>query len=164
MTKRYSLVWGVILIVVGTAFLASQFIPGLFSWFRWPLLLIVPGGFFVLLSLVGRNGGLLIPGFVLVGLGGIFLVQDSTGDWDSWAYIWTLIPGLAGLGMLIGGLYDDETAELRSNSLWLIGGSLVAFGIFGGMFGLDIELLRFWPVLLIAVGVVFLYRSLRPQK
>ena len=60
MTKRYSLVWGVILIVVGTAFLANQFAPGLFSWFRWPLLLIVPGGFFVLLSLVGRNGGLLI--------------------------------------------------------------------------------------------------------
>ena len=49
-------------------------------------------------------------------------------------------------------------------AIGLIGGSLVAFGIFGGMFGLDIELLRFWPVLLIAVGVFFLYRSLRPQK
>ena len=82
--KRDNLIWGVILIAVGTAFLANQFVPGLFSWFRWPLLLIVPGGFFVLLSLVGRNGRLLIPGFVLVGLGGIFLFQDATGEWDSW--------------------------------------------------------------------------------
>ena len=162
--KRDSLVWGIILIVLGGAFLVYQLFPDLFGGFRWPWIFFALGGVFVIASLVGRVGGMMVPGVILLGLGGIFLYQDTTGNWDSWAYVWTLMPGLAGLGMLIGGLYDAELAKARPVSLMLVIGSLIAFAIFGGFFGLEPGLLRFWPVLIILLGIFVLFRALRTEK
>jgi hypothetical protein len=162
--KRESLVWGIILILLGAAFLVNQLFPDVFGGFRWPWILLALGAIFTIASLVGRVGGMMIPGIILLGLGGIFLYQDATGDWASWAYVWTLIPGLAGLGMLIGGLYDRELAQARPIALIMVLASLIFFALFGGFFGLDPSLLRYWPVLLILLGLYVLYKALRPGK
>lgn len=162
--KRDSLVWGIILIVLGGAFLVNQLFPDLFGGFSWPWILLALGGIFALVSLIGRVGGLMIPGVILLGLGGIFFYQDTTGNWDSWAYVWALIPAFVGLGMLIGGLYDPELRPARRVALLLIAGGLLMFMIFGGFFGLDPSLVRFWPVLLILFGLFILFKALRPGK
>lgn len=162
--KRDSMVWGIILIVLGAAFLVNQLFPNVFGGFSWPWILIVLGGVFTIASLVSRTGGLMIPGLILIGLGGIFIYQTRSGNWESWAYIWALIPAFAGLGMVIGGLYDPEMREARGAGLLMILGGLIAFAVFGGFFGLNQNLLRFWPVLLILLGLVVLFRALRPRK
>jgi hypothetical protein len=46
----------------------------------------------------------------------------------------------------------------------MIGGGLVAFLIFGGFFGLDPSLARYWPVLLILLGLWVLFKALRRPK
>lgn len=150
--------------MLGGAFLVNQLFPTLFSGFSWPWILLALGGIFALVSLIGRVGGLMIPGVILLGLGGIFFYQDTTGNWDSWAYIWALIPAFVGLGMLIGGLYDPELRAARRVALLLIAGGLLMFVIFGGFFGLDPSLVRFWPVLLILFGLFVLFKALRPGK
>lgn len=159
--KRQNLVWGIILILLGGAFLVYQLFPDLLGGFRWPWILLALGVVFAIASLVGRVGGLMIPGAILLGLGGIFLYQDTTGDWDSWAYIWALIPGFVGLGMLIGGLYDRELAGARPAALIMMLVSLILFAVFGGFLGLQPDILRFWPVLLILLGLFVLLKAVR---
>lgn len=166
--KHSSLIWGLILIGLGVAFLLNQFIPGLFSWFEWPWILIALGGIFAVTSLVRRVGGMMIPGLILLGLGGIFLYQTTTDNWESWAYVWTLMPALAGLGMFIGGSYDPDMRPARVGGLFLFVGGLAAFAVFGavftGLFGLNAGILRFWPVLLILLGLAVLVGSMRKGK
>ena len=162
--KRENVVWGIILILLGVGFLVYQLNPGLFDGFRWPWIIVALGAIFTLGSLIGRVGGLMIPGLVLLGLGGIFLYQDRTGDWASWAYVWTLMPALAGLGMVIGGLYDRELRQARGVGILMFLGGLAAFVIFGGFFGLGPGVLRYWPVLVILVGLWLLVQALRTRK
>ncbi len=162
--KRDNIVWGIILIVIGGVFLAGRLFPDLFSGFTWPWILLALGGVFGLAGLVSRTGGLLVPAAILLGLGGIFLYQERTGDWDSWAYVWALIPGFAGLGMLAGGLIDREMVPARPAALVMMIASAVLFVVFGGFLGLDPAILRFWPVLLILLGLWVLARALRPKK
>lgn len=159
--KRENLVGGLVLILLGLAFLAYQLFPDLFGGFSWPWILAGIGAVLAVGSLVGRIGGLMIPAAILLGLAGIFLYQERTGDWASWAYIWALIPGFVGLGMLIGGLYDRELGEARGASVFLLLLSAVLFAVFGGLFGLDLSLLRYWPILLILLGVWILIKALR---
>jgi hypothetical protein len=162
--KRESLVGGVILILLGLGFLAFQLFPDLFSGFSWPWILMIIGAVLAIGSLIGRVGGLMIPATILLGLAGIFLYQERTDNWASWSYIWTLIPGFVGLGMFIGGLYDRELAQSRSGSLILMLISAILFAIFGGFFGLDVSIIRYWPVLLIIFGLWVLIKSLRTNK
>jgi hypothetical protein len=162
--KRDNLIWGVILILLGGAFLVYQLFPNLFGGFSWPWILIAIGVIFAVSSLVSRVGGLMVPGVILLTLGGIFLYQDRTGNWDSWAYVWALLPAAAGLGMVIGSLYDREMVPARSAGLIMIVAGLIAFVIFGGFFGLDPGLARFWPVIIILVGLFVLFKALRPRK
>jgi hypothetical protein len=37
---------------------------------------------------------------IIGGIGGILYWQSYTGDWASWAYVWTLIPGFSGIGII----------------------------------------------------------------
>jgi hypothetical protein len=162
--KRENVVWGIILILLGLGFLVFQFFPDLFGAFSWPWILLIIGGVFIIAGLVGRIGGLMIPGTILLGLGGIFLYQEQTGNWESWAYIWTLIPGFVGLGMFLGGLFDQELGKARGAAFILMIVSAILFAIFGGFFGLEPGILRFWPVALILFGLWILFKALRPAK
>jgi len=162
--KRENVVWGVILILVGIGFLLYQLRPELFAGISWPWILLALGGIFLIAALLARVGGLMIPAVFLLGLGGIFTYQVNTGDWGSWAYIWTLMPGFAGLGMLLGGLFDRELAQARGVAVFLLGLSVVLFAVFGGFFGLEPSILRYWPVVLILIGAYVFLRAMRPRE
>lgn len=162
--KRNNLAWGLILILVGLGFLLFQVFPGIEAEFQWPWILIGVGTIFAVASVLTRTGGLMIPAFIIGGLGAIFLYQTNTDNWASWAYIWTIIPGFVGAGMLVGGLYDPDLRSARPASFILLAVSAVALVIFSGMLGFDNSLLQYWPVLLILAGAIVLIRSLLGSK
>ena len=162
--KRVSVVWGLILILAGVGFLAYQMFPNLFAGFAWPWLLVALGAIFVVVSLLTRTGGTIVPGVILLGVGGILLYQTRTGNWESWAYLWPLMPGLAGLGLFLGSFIDQEMRPARLVGLIMLAAGLVLLAVFGGLFGLTPEILRFWPVLLILVGAIIFFRALRPRS
>ena len=162
--KRESIVWGLILILLGLGFLAYQMFPGIFAGFAWPWLLVALGAIFVVVSLLTRTGGTIVPGVILLGVGGILLYQTRTGNWESWAYLWPLMPGLAGLGLFLGSFIDREMRPARLVGLIMLAAGLVLLAVFGGLFGLTPEILRFWPVLLILVGAIIFFRALRPRS
>jgi len=160
MVERKGFVAGILLILLGGFFLAAQLMPEIFGYIFWPFILVGIGGVFLLSALLTRTGGLAIPGSILLGLGGIFYYQTMTNDWESWSYIWTLIPGFVGLGVIIASLLSRDGPRFDSGGLVLMAISAMGFLMFGGMFGLDLEMSTMWPIFLIGIGVITLFSAL----
>jgi hypothetical protein len=160
MEQRKGFAAGILLILLGGFFLAAQLMPEIFGYVFWPFILVGIGGVFLLSALLTRTGGLAIPGSILMGLGGIFYYQAMTNDWASWSYIWTLIPGFVGFGVIIAGLFSRSGPRFDSGGLVLMAISAMGFLLFGGMFGLNLDVSTLWPIFLIGIGVITLFSAL----
>jgi hypothetical protein len=160
MKRNNGVVGGVILIILGLLFLAREIFPEFFEFLDWPFIIIGLGGIFLLWAILSGTGGLAVPGSILVGIGGIFYYQNLTGDWESWAFIWALIPGFVGVGIIISGIIDRNYKEAFSGGLIMLLISGMLFFAFGSAFGLEQEITKYWPVLLILLGVVALVRAM----
>ena len=155
--KNYQLVGGILLILLGATIFLVRIIPipnywsGFFT--GWPMILIGIGlGLFVLGLLFGTPD-MVVPASIVAGLGGIFLYQNSTQDWESWSYLWSLIPGFVGIGLILSGLIKWRLKDEVREGFRLIIISAVLFSIFGAIFGRIQALGQFWPVILIVLGL-----------
>lgn len=165
MKKRTDLVWGLILIIVGVFLLVTRLYPNTFNFLDWPFSIIGVGIVFLLAAILSRNGGLAIPGCIVGGIGGILYYQEMTGQWQTWAYAWTLIPGFVGLGILLSGLIDRSGPKFESSSLVLLAISAMGFIIFGGSFGLGWNFGQYWPLFIIGIGVITLISAfIKPKE
>jgi hypothetical protein len=155
---------GVLLVLAGAVFLAQQFYPDLQVWdyftFSWPVYVIGAGVLLLLLGLLVGAPGMAVPATVVAGIGGVLYWQETTGNWNSWAYTWTLIPGFVGLGIILEALLEGKPHNgLRAGgSLMVI--SAILFVIFASFMGGPALLGTYWPVLLILIGLWFIIRSL----
>jgi hypothetical protein len=161
--SRASLVLGVFLILVGVGFFLVRSNPQiqrqLEAIWAWPLSFVVLGGLFLLLGLIVGEPGMCIPAFIVSGIGLILYYQVQTGDWASWLYMWALIPGFVGLGIMLASLLEGQWRRLLSG-LDLVLISAVLYMIFSSLFG---GLKFFGPygpaILLIVLGVYVLIRG-----
>lgn len=160
--QRNSVVGGLLLVLIGLLALAYQLVPGWRAMLRleysWPWTVIAVGGFLLVLGLLVGAPGLAVPACIVGGIGGLLLYQNTTGDWASWSYAWTLIPGFVGVGIILAGLLGERRSGALSSGAWLILISLVLFVIFGTLLGGQKILGPYWPVLLIVVGILALLR------
>ncbi|MEW6717781.1 MAG: hypothetical protein AB1345_09785 [Chloroflexota bacterium] len=159
---RFNLTGGIILILLGVWFLAAQFVPGLNAWVghNWPLTIIFAGLIMLLFGLIGGVWGMAVPACIVGGIGGLLFWQNATGNWGSWAYAWTLIPGFVGVGVILSNLLGGQGIRSTRGGMWLIFSSLTLFAIFGSFLGAPTSWLRYWPLLLIVFGIWMLVRSL----
>lgn len=166
--RRSNLVFGTLLFLIGGWFLALQFFPGLGDIinldYEWPLLVVATGAVFFLFALLARAPGLAVPAAIISGIGGLLYYQNSTGDWESWAYAWTLIPGFVGVGVLLSNLLEGRFMRGVREGLSLIVFSLILFGFFGAFLGGPEVLTTYWPVLLILLGIRVMMRGVFPAK
>ncbi len=164
--RKSALTTGLILILVGVVFLLGQLMPGWWNWmgpFSWPLIVVGVGLLLLIIGLISNQPELTVPACVVGGIGGLLYWQNSTGNWESWAYVWTLIPGFAGLGVLLMGLVRGQMRQIWEG----LGGilvSLVLFGIFASLFGGPVSLGQYWPVLLIVLGLISLAQVFLRRK
>jgi hypothetical protein len=162
--RRSGLIGGLLLILLGAWFLVTQWVPGLRPQFSWPWIIIGVGILLLVIGLATGVPGLAVPACIVGGIGGLLYWQNATGNWESWAYAWTLIPGFVGLGIVLSGLLGGETRQSIRGGGWLMLISLVLFAVFGSFFGGLGLLGPYWPVLLILLGLIALARSLfRPR-
>jgi len=170
--KKSKMTSGLVLILLGIVLLALQVFPGLSAWFNftftWPMIIIFVGLGIFIIGLLSGEPDMAIPACIVGGIGGILYLQ-TTGvlTWQSWAYMWTLIPGFVGLGILIAGLLNGKRKQI-GEGLESILSSAVLFTIFGSLFG---DLLGYFPLklylpfALIALGVIMFIRALiQPVK
>jgi len=158
--RRSSLAGGLVLILLGALFLAVQWVPGLQLWFSWPLIIIGIGVLLLIVGLLTGVPAMAMPACIVGGIGGLLYWQNATGNWESWAYVWTLIPGFVGVGMVLSGLLGGDTRQTVRGGGWLILISLVLFAVFASFFGALGLVGSYWPVLLIGLGLLLLAQSL----
>jgi hypothetical protein len=162
--SRSNLIIGLLLVLVGVIFLAGRFIPGvkdLFDLdFAWPLIVVAVGVFLFLLGVLTGAPGLSVPACIVAGVGGILYYQNATGDWASWSYLWTLIPGFVGVGIILSGLLSGEWRTALREGLTTILTSAFLFFIFWLFLGGSAIGWEYWPLLLIFFGIWILVRQL----
>lgn len=167
-SNRTFLVFGVLLILAGVWLLVARNNPDWQAWINevwaWPLGFVALGAVLLLLGLILGEPGMAIPASILAGLGGIFYYQYQTGDWASWTYMWTLIPGFVGVGIFLASILEGKLSHMLPGlDLILISG--VLYLVFATIFGGITLLGPYGPaVLLIALGVYVLIRGALSAK
>lgn len=163
--RRGGLVAGLLLILVGVFFLAVQWVPGLHMWVSWeqswPLLVIGVAVFLAVIGLANLEPDMAIPVAIVGGIGGLLYWQNLTGNWDSWAYVWTLIPGFVGVGMIAAALFRGLSGRGRrmlTEGLSQVVTSVVLLAIFGSFLGGPPWLTRYWPLAVVLLGLWIMVR------
>jgi hypothetical protein len=166
--RRGNLVIGIFLLLVGAWFLAGQYFPQLNQFIKldieWPLLIVGIGLFFLIMSMLLRAPGLAVPASIIGGIGAIFNYQNQSGDWQSWAYMWTLIPGFVGVGVMLTQILEGRIWAGLREGINLILFSLLMFGLFSGFLGGPANFARLWPLFLIGSGVWMLLKNVRGRR
>jgi hypothetical protein len=165
-SKRTSIVGGAILILVGAVLFIGQVMPDLIPdfWrvFSWPWIIIGIGLLLFILGAALGEPGMAVPATIVGGIGGILAYQWYTGDWQSWSYIWALIPGFVGLGIVLMSLLGGDASLKDGGTLMFI--SFIMLAVFGSFFGAVGLAGQYWPVLLILLGVVLMVRTFINKK
>lgn len=162
--NRSTLILGLLLIVIGAWLVVSNQVPAVRDWldknFAWPMWTIGAGLLIFLIGLLTGSPGMSVPAAIVAGIGGILYYQNVTNNFASWSYMWTLIPGFVGVGLILAGLLGEYTRHNLSRGLNLIVISAVMFLVFGALFG-GLGLLgpNGPAVLLIALGIYILLRG-----
>ena len=155
--KKSNFAWGIILILFGAFLLANQLLPGLKLTFEWPWIIMGAGAVFILLAIFTKTGGLAIPGSIVGGIGAILYYQNLTGRWDTWSFIWSLIPAFIGVGLALAALISpDKHPDGFSGSIRMFIISGILFFFFGGAKYFGVESFIFWPIAVIALGLLLL--------
>ena len=163
--NRTTLVLGLLLILLGIWLVVSRQVPAVRNWlddlnFGWPIWTIAAGLIVLLIGLLTGSPGMAVPAAIIAGIGGILYYQNQTGDFGSWSYLWTLIPGFVGVGTILAGLLGEHTRRNLARGLNLLVTSAVLFLIFGTLLG-GLSVLGEYgvPILLIALGLYVLFRG-----
>jgi hypothetical protein len=161
---RTQLAFGLVLILIGAWFVAVRQVPSLGAWVErymdWPLNIVAGGAILLLLGLLLGAPGMAVPAAIVAGIGGILYYQNTTGDWDSWSFLWTLIPGFVGVGSLLAGFLSRSSSQAKSGAN-LVVISAVLFLIFSAIMGRFDALGAYTPaILLILVGAWVFIRGL----
>jgi hypothetical protein len=156
--KTKDFIFGLVLICLGIIFLADNldFIKLDFSSI-WPALVVLIGLAFGLSFLYNRkNYGLLMPATILIIIGLLFWYCSITG-WYHMNILWPMF--LIGPGL---GFYFMYLLGEKEKALLIPAGILVGLGL---LFMLRFSrILRYWPLILIIIGIYLLYKHYREGK
>jgi hypothetical protein len=168
--RRSDLVFGIILLLIGGWFLAAQFnfVPGLNEiinvQYQWPLIVIGVGVFLFLLGLLTRNPGMSVPACIVGGIGGILYWTNMTGNWTDWSYLWTLIPGFVGVGIILSTLLGGGEKKDYREGFRLVLISAILLVVFIMLFSGQGYLIKYWPVLVILAGIWIIIQTFLRKK
>jgi len=162
---RSQLGLGLLLILLGLWFFAVRQVPALRAWteiqFEWPFYVIGAGALIILVGLLTGAPAMAVPACIVAGLGGILYYQNRYSDWDSWSFLWALIPGFVGIGRILTGLFGEDTRHNLGHGLNLVVISSVLFLVFATIMGRLSLLGSYGPaVLLILLGIYVMGRGL----
>lgn len=164
---------GIVLVVVGLFALGVVTLDIDLTQYGWPLFVIVPGLTLLVVGFLGGGQGASIPGGIVTMLGLLLAYSNSTGDWPSWAFAWSLIvPFGVGLGMYLQALRDRDQAALRRGRALIFVGALIfmiGFVLFESILGIsDMDYGIFGkaalPGLLVVIGIILLVRSIQRSR
>ena len=136
--NRTQLVLGLLLILVAGWLIATRIKPELASilhlTFDWPMWVMFAGAVVLVIGLLVGEPDMAIPACIVAGIGGILYYQNATNNWESWAYLWPLIPGFVGVGRILSGIIGGDFMVSLREGLKLLLTSAILFTIFATIF------------------------------
>ncbi|MGZ9160279.1 MAG: hypothetical protein ACXW4T_03850 [Candidatus Limnocylindrales bacterium] len=156
--SRETIVFGIILVAVGVGAFALNVFPD-----AGAVILLAIGLVLLATYAILRQYGTLIPGGILTGLGAGIAASQATGLTDPQTG-GVIVVGL-GLGFLsiwvIGAL-----TRLHENHPWPLvpGGILTTIGVLLLIGGAAVDLIQYWPLALVGLGVVVLWQGTERQR
>lgn len=171
--NRTQLTLGILLILVAGWLIATRINPDLANLihlppFDWPMWVVFAGALLLVIGLLVGAPGMAVPACIVAGIGGILYYQNATWDWESWAYMWTLIPGFVGVGSLLAGILGEDFKQSVRHGINAILVSVILFAIFGNMFGawnIFGPYASYVPIaLLFLLGIWFIVRGFLRRK
>ncbi len=164
-SNRTQLVLGILLVAVGVLYFLAPQVPFLKALtqiqFEWPFYVIGAGLLLLVIGLLTGAPSMAIPAALVAGIGGILYYQDRSGDWASWSFLWTLIPGFVGVGTLITALLGEDTRQNLGRGLNLLVISAAGFLVFAAIFQRLNFLGGYGPAaLLVLLGLYIIGRGL----
>jgi hypothetical protein len=168
MTKknRTQFILGLIFLLVAGWLLIDQVKPEWTNWlhvsFSWPIWIILAGAALLLMGLLTGGYDMAVPACIIAGIGGILYYQNTSQDWNSWSYMWALIPGFGGIGNLISAALSGDLKNEGRNALNTILISILLFVVFASIFGgFDFFTTSREIILIIALFLIGLWLILR---
>ncbi len=163
--NRAQLTLGILLILAGVWFVAAQQVPALKVWvnleFSWPFYVIGAGAVILIIGMATGEPRMAIPACIVAGVGGILYYQNTYNDYQSWSFLWTLIPGFVGVGNILAGILGDDTRRSIVRGINLLVVSAVLFLVFAAIFNRLNFLGSYGPAaLLIFLGLYIIGRGL----
>jgi len=136
--NRTQLVLGLLLILVAGWLIATRIKPDLANIlhlnYEWPMWVIFAGAALLVIGLLVGAPDMAIPACIVAGIGGILYYQNATNHWESWSYLWTLIPGFVGIGQILSGIIGGDFMKSLREGLKLLLTSAILFTIFATIF------------------------------
>jgi len=136
--NRTQLVLGLLLILVAGWLIATRIRPELSNilhlTFEWPMWVMFAGVVILVIGLLVGEPEMAVPACIVAGIGGILYYQNATNHWESWAFMWTLIPGFVGLGKILSGIIGGDFMACLREGLKLLLSSAILFTIFATIF------------------------------
>ncbi|MBU8916651.1 hypothetical protein BGM25_11500 [Bacillus sp. FJAT-29953] len=152
---------GIILIGFGAYFLLQQIGMTLFpAFFTWPTLMIIVGIAFLGQSYSGNDSEAVLPGVIMTGFGLHFHLAGHVSFWPQNTIGMLIL--IISIGFFLR--FQKTGSGLFQAFLFLIVAVLLLFyDKIAGYFGLlqnGMSLVwKFWPVLLILIGIYFLFKK-----
>ncbi len=136
--NRTQLVLGLLLILVAGWLIATRIRPDLADilhlTFAWPMWVMFAGAAILVIGLLVGESDMAVPACIVAGIGGILYYQNATNHWESWAYLWTLIPGFVGVGKILSGIIGGDFMACLREGLKLLLTCAILFTIFATIF------------------------------
>ena len=136
--NRTQLVLGLLLILVAGWLIATRIKPDLGNLlhltFEWPIWIMFAGAAILVIGLIVGEPDMAVPACIVAGIGGILYYQNATNHWESWSYMWTLIPGFVGIGKILSGIIGGNFMACLREGLKLLLTSAILFTIFATIF------------------------------
>jgi hypothetical protein len=153
---RDRMVFALILIVVGLGGLASQLLETNADVGGWVVLII--GLVFMGAFVYSHQYGFLVPGGIMTGLGAGIVVQQSLTLTDEQSAAAVVL----GLGLGFASIWVIGTlAKAAGNHPWPLVPGVILTIVGGGLAigGQAVDLLNYWGIGVIALGVILLWRA-----
>jgi hypothetical protein len=170
--NRTQLVLGLLLIIVAGWLIATRIYPNLpdilHLTFVWPMWVVLAGLAILIIGLLVGESDMAVPACIVAGIGGILYYQNASGNWESWSYMWTLIPGFVGVGQILSGIIGGNFLYSVREGLKVLLVSAVLFTVFATIFNawtIFGKFSAYVPIgLLFLLGVWFIVRGIIRRK
>jgi hypothetical protein len=171
--NRTQLVFGLLLILVAGWLIATQINHNLaklipISLNQWPVWVILAGAALLVIGLLVGEADMAVPACIVAGIGGILYYQNASGNWESWSYMWALIPGFVGVGRILSGTIGGNFMTSLKEGLQALLACAILFTIFATIFNawtIFGSFSAYVPIaLLFFLGIWFIVRGFLRQK